>query len=55
MAASLGHDHAARGGSPAHLAEDATYVDLEAIARVNDPVRQVMTETWRLTEHTEAG
>jgi ubiquinone/menaquinone biosynthesis C-methylase UbiE len=39
----------------AYLAETATYVDLEAIARVNDPVLQVMTETWRLTERTEAG
>ena len=39
----------------ANLAETATYVDLEAIARVNDPVLQVMTETWRLTERTEAG
>lgn len=39
----------------AHLAETASHVDLEAVARTNDPLLQVMTETWRLTERTEDG
>jgi ubiquinone/menaquinone biosynthesis C-methylase UbiE len=39
----------------ADLTETATHVDLEAVARRNDPVLQVMTETWRLTERTADG
>ncbi len=34
----------------AELAETGSRVEVEAVARTNDPLRQVMTETWRFTE-----
>ena len=39
----------------AELAETGSRVEVEAVARTNDPLRQVMTETWRFTERGPGG
>jgi SAM-dependent methyltransferase len=39
----------------AELAETGSRVEVEAVARTNDPLRQVMSETWRFTERAEDG